>query len=197
MDQQVRVTPWSSPPGPQASVDQRMAWCAEVARLAPSKHNTQPWRFIIRDAGLEVWADPARILPETDPHRREMVISCGAALEIAAVAARATGREVRTTLLPGNGSLLGRLEDDGPRTSTEDDERLLDAVAERRTDRGPLDATALPVALPFELQHAAAAAGATLHLVSAPGDRATLAALVAKADRLLVRRGRVDVELAG
>jgi hypothetical protein len=174
-----------------------MAWCADVARWAPSKHNTQPWRFLVRDGTLEVWADAMRILPETDPHRREMVLSCGAALETARVAAHSLGREVRGVLLTTSGGPLARLEDSGPHLRTEDDQRLLEAVAQRRTDRGPLDAGTLPPALPVELQDTARALGATLRLISTAGERATLAALVAKADRLLVRRPHVDEELAG
>jgi nitroreductase len=187
---------WSAPPGPHAGVDERMAWCAEVARWAPSKHNTQPWRFLVRNGTLEVWADAMRILPETDPHRRELTLSCGAALETARVAAHAVGREVRVVLLTAGGGPLARLEDSGAHVRTEDDQRLLEAVAQRRTDRGPLDAAGLPPALPVALQDTATALGATLRLVSTPGDRAALAALVAKADRLLVRRAHVDEELA-
>jgi hypothetical protein len=45
-------------------------------------HNTQPWRFRIRhqSSTIELWADPARMLPVADPHGRAAHIACGAAL---------------------------------------------------------------------------------------------------------------------
>jgi hypothetical protein len=68
-------------------------------------------------------------------------------------------------------------------------------VAHRRTDRGPLDAEPLGPDLPFLLQSAVSAEGCSLRLVSSPGDRKTLAALVQRADRLLLENGAVDSEM--
>jgi hypothetical protein len=190
--------PWPMEPASSSDAASRMAWYAAVARLAPSKHNTQPWRFVIQDSSLEVWTDPRRMLPETDPHHREMIISCGVALHLACVSARALGHRPAVTMLPdGVGGCLARLVEAGSREVTPHDRDLLAAIATRRTDRGPLDADALPDGLPFLLQTAAAEEGASLRLVSTPGDRSTLAGLVERADRLLVKRGRADEELAG
>ena len=193
----VESPPWPAEPATTAAMRARLAWYAAVARWAPSKHNTQPWRFVVRSRSLEVWTDPSRMLPETDPHRRELIISCGAAVQLACVAARAHGYEPAVALLPdGVGSFVARLVEIGPWLATEQDRSLLAAVPFRRTDRGPLDGNLLPASLPFLLQSAAAAQGATLKMVSTPGDRLTLAGLVERADRLLVQRGRVDQEIA-
>jgi hypothetical protein len=53
-----------------------------AATAAPSMHNTQPWRFRVRhhSSTIELWADPARMLPVADPHGRAVHIACGAAL---------------------------------------------------------------------------------------------------------------------
>lgn len=186
-----------SSPAATSSASTRFDWYAGVARRAPSKHNTQPWRFVLDGAALEVWGDPARMLPETDPHRRELVISCGAAVHLACVAMRAIGVRPWVHLLPeGRGGPLARLVELGDWDTSDEDRALLTAVERRRTDRGPLDEAPLPAALAFSLQGAAAAEGVTLRLVRSPGERLTLANLVEKADRLLVRRGRVDEELA-
>ena len=174
-----------------------MAWYAAVARWAPSKHNTQPWRFVAREVSLEFWADPLRILPATDPHRREMVISLGAAVHLARVAAHATGHDVAVTLLPhGGGGPAATITELGPRQPSPDDLDLLRAIPKRRTDRGPLDSDPLAPNLPFLMQSAASAQGCSLRLVSSPGDRLTLADLVQRADRLLLRRGSADRDLA-
>jgi nitroreductase len=196
MTRTVEKSPWPDPPTSLADDAGRLAWYARVARWAPSKHNTQPWHFLVREHGLEVWADPARALPASDPRRRELVISCGAAVELAVVAAAAQGWSLGVRLLPdGDSLLLARLTENVDRPVAELDRQLLRAVAERRTDRGPLDGTALPPGLPFALQQAAVEHGARLRLVTTPGGRGTLAALVAKADRALVRRAAVDDEL--
>ena len=191
--------PWPAQPvvGTGHSSD-RFAWYAAVARWAPSKHNTQPWRFVVRNgSALEIYADPMRMLPQTDPHRRELVLSCGAAVELACVAARAVGYEPAVSLLPeGSGGLLARVTEAGRHQTVAFDLAMLTAVAVRRTDRGPLDASHLPPALPFRLQTQAALLGTSLRLVSSAGDRATLARLVERADRLLGQRGVVDRELS-
>jgi hypothetical protein len=191
------IPPWPAEPGPTATTAERMSWYAAVARWAPSKHNSQPWRFVVHDDALEIWADPLRSLPKTDPNRRELIISCGAAVQFACVAARAAGQIPLVSMLPhGGGSLLARLVEGGQRAVLPDDRALLMAIARRRTDRGPLDATVLDEGLPFMLQREAAEEGATLRLVSSAGDQASLSRLVERADRLLSQRGEADAELA-
>ncbi|HEY9119502.1 MAG TPA: hypothetical protein VIN33_07070 [Marinobacter sp.] len=48
--------------------------------LAPSSHNTQPWRFRISTSTIDLYADRTRALPVNDPADRELTISCGCAL---------------------------------------------------------------------------------------------------------------------
>ena len=183
-------------PATSAGVSSRMAWYAAVARRAPSKHNTQPWCFVVQGGSLEFWADPARMLPESDPHRRELILSCGTAVHLACVAAQAHGYQPQVALLPdGADGPLARLVEARPHEVTEEDRSLLAAVPKRRTDRGPLDDTLLPAAMPLVLQAVADRQGATLRLLSTPGERATLARLVEHADRLLVQRVPVEREL--
>jgi hypothetical protein len=52
----------------------------EQALRAPSVHNTQPRRWRITPSGIELHADGDRHLAATDPDRRDLVLSCGAAL---------------------------------------------------------------------------------------------------------------------
>lgn len=188
--------PWPPLPAPHANADTRMAWYAAVARWAPSKHNTQPWHFVSREGSLEVWADPLRALGRTDPARRELTISIGAAIRLAAVAARAAGYDIALRLTPqGDDGPMAVMSEVGPRVAAEEDGQLLAAVALRRTDRGPLDAEPLGPDLPFLLQSVVSAEGCSLRLVTTPGDRKTLAGLIQRADRLLLERGTVDEEL--
>lgn len=197
MSARLATTPaWPPLPAGESDATTRMAWYAAVARWAPSKHNTQPWHFVVRDGSLEVWADPLRALARTDPDRRELIISVGATIGTAAVAAHAAGYNVAVGLAPngGDGPLAG-MHEVGPRVPMPEDGPLLAAVADRRTDRGPLDAESLGADRPFLLQSVVSAHGCSLRLVSTPGDRKTLAALVRRADRLLLERGTIDEEL--
>lgn len=194
----IDLDPWPVEPAATASIETRMTWYAAVARWAPSKHNSQPWRFVVRKDCLEVWADPLRRLPETDPSQRELTIACGAALHLVCVAARAHGYLPRVSVLPeGSGALLARVTEASPRVATRADRMMLELVPRRRTDRGPLDSTPLPATLPFLLQSAAAGEGATLRLVTTPGQRHDLAALVLLADRALAQDAAAERELGG
>jgi hypothetical protein len=176
---------------------ERLTRYAAAARWAPSKHNSQPWRFSVRDGGLEIRTDARRSLPATDPLGRERLLSLGAAVHIASMAARAQGfRPFVSLLADANGVPHARLTEAGPHEASDDDRALLAAVPLRRTDRGPLDASGLPRSLPFLLQRAASEYGATLRLVSSEGDRRTFAALVERADRILVTQRTADQELA-
>jgi hypothetical protein len=191
------TAPWPDPPSTGATLADRLLWYPTVARWAPSKHNTQPWRFVVRDDSLEVWTDPTRALPASDPLMRELVLSCGTAVHHVEVAAAALGRKVAVTLLPEGGtSLVARVVETGPTEVTAHAHALLDAVPLRRTDRGPLDRTLLAPSLPFQLQSAAAGYGAAFRLVASAGDRATLGDLVERGDRILARQGRVEHELS-
>ncbi|MGY2011497.1 Acg family FMN-binding oxidoreductase [Nocardia gipuzkoensis] len=51
-----------------------------LATRAPSVHNIQPWRWVFDGARMHLYTDADRLLPATDPHGRQLVISCGTVL---------------------------------------------------------------------------------------------------------------------
>ena len=65
-----------------SSNDQLRYLCA-LGHLAPSTHNTQPWRFLIDTAAsaIDIYIERTCILPASDPAGREAVISIGASAE--------------------------------------------------------------------------------------------------------------------
>jgi nitroreductase len=73
---------------------------ARAAHLAPSIHNSQPWIFHARANGLDIYEDPRRALPGTDPQGRDRLISCGAAVRNAEVAMARLDRKPITVLFP-------------------------------------------------------------------------------------------------
>lgn len=107
----------------------------ELACHAPSVHNTQPWSWRVEDDLIELYADRERRLRVADPRGRELVLSCGAALHHAQVAARALGRTPEVNRLPGDApDLLARIRlRHGP--VDPDAARQLEALLTRRTDR--------------------------------------------------------------
>jgi hypothetical protein len=71
------------------------------AILAPNPHNMQPWLVELRGADEIVLSlDPSRLLPETDPFGRQIVIGCGAFLELLDQSARQSGHRAEVTLWP-------------------------------------------------------------------------------------------------
>lgn len=107
-----------------------------LACRAPSVHNTQPWAWHLRKGTLELRADRTRQLPVEDPQGRNLLISCGAVLHHAEVAARGLGLEPAVTRFPdlAQPDLLARITVT-PTRVTPDTEADLAALERRCTDR--------------------------------------------------------------
>lgn len=121
-----------------------------IAGLAPSVQNTQPWRWRIRPGSLDLLADRRRQLTVTDPDRRLLTVSCGAALHHAEVvlAAQGHGSLLLPVPDPRRPDHLARLCLAGPARVSAATMRLYQAIGLRSTDRrpggrAPVDDTAL------------------------------------------------------
>jgi len=91
------VQPWRSA---DRETDLRRFMLAH-ALLAPNPHNLQPWIADLREAGrIHLNCDSERVLPETDPFGRQILIGCGAFIELAVIAAAHRGVSVRVELFP-------------------------------------------------------------------------------------------------
>ncbi len=72
------------------------------ALLAPNPHNRQPWLVDLRRQGeIVLQCDGARLLPDTDPFGRQILIGCGAFVELAVIAAAELGLRVDVQPFPG------------------------------------------------------------------------------------------------
>ncbi|MGI9125935.1 MAG: Acg family FMN-binding oxidoreductase [Mycobacterium sp.] len=116
-----------------------------LATRAPSVHNSQPWHWRIGAGSLHLYADPSRHLPRTDPDRRDLLLSCGAALHHCTVALAATGWRAKVHRLPDRAcpDHLASLELT-PQEPEELDVMLAGAIVRRRTDRRTYSAWAVP-----------------------------------------------------
>lgn len=195
------VDPWRPPEAgfPEEGSDaDKLRFAASYAVLAPSSHNSQPWLFRLRGGALELLADRSRALPVVDPHDRELVISCGAALSHLRVALRRFGHEAATEILPEltHHDLLARVRPGARVEPTEDELALFAAIPARRTTRRPFRDRQVPAELVEALRRAADEEGAWLHVLRGDDERAQLAELVTEGDLIQAADSRFRRELA-
>lgn len=144
----------------------------KLACLAPSIQNSQPWLWRVRDNVIELYADRRHELAVADPSARGLVISCGAALHHAQVAARALGWRTQVSRLPDPNSpdLMARLTL-GPARPTQAATAGLQAILDRCTDRRRFTTWPIPAERLTALVSAAEARGASAVAVTDAADR--------------------------
>ncbi|WP_242605679.1 nitroreductase family protein [Frankia sp. Cppng1_Ct_nod] len=158
-----------------------------TAGLAPSIHNTQPWRWRATDHGLDLLADTSRQLGVADPDGRQLLLSCGAALLHARLAIRGAGLTPKVTIFPAGSDEL----DAGPLATINvtsgqpagpEDDTLLAATHHRHTDRRPFDPRTLAPDVLRALRRAAETEAAWLVALDDADLRIDTSVLIARAD---------------
>jgi hypothetical protein len=187
-----------SPGGPKPS-DRTIDELLRAAIAAPSLHNTQPWRLRVRDGGttIQMFADPDRMLPVTDPQGRSAYIGCGAALLNLRVAAAAKGMQADVALTPDPSLPLfvAQVElSDGHRAAPHDRE-LAAAISLRHSNREPYSDDAVPQDIRTDLAHAAVAEGCVLRFLD-DNEAVRVRRLSTDAERELLGNPAYRAELA-
>jgi hypothetical protein len=169
-----------------ASTDGKIGFLLRYAILAPSSHNSQPWRFRVSGNEVDIGADEARWLDAADPTKRELYISVGCAIENLCVAAERLELEPRVEYHGGTDTdtvaTVTLREDSEP--STHRPPELFDAITNRSTSHDPFDDRTLDTAVRDELGGVVAEEDVTLHLVDDPETKGAISELQAEADRL-------------
>lgn len=164
---------------------------AEAARLAPSVHNTQPWRFELSATQLTIRADRTRQLRALDPTGRQLMVSVGCAVLNARVAAAAHLLAVDVRLFPHgiDSEVVARISirDDAPDAAEVELAPLASVLRLRATNRRRFADEPVPDELVERLEKAALVEGARLQQIRAEDDRLAVARLSQRADLLQYR----------
>jgi nitroreductase len=167
-------------------------------QLAPSIHNSQPWRLVLHAGRLDLYADRSRQLAVLDPSGRQLYISLGCALLNARVALAALNVPVRVDYLPdaGQPDLAASLIVDADHGVTDPELAVLEpAIDRRQTNRRQFAEVPVPEHDVHELVRAAEVEEATLVPLTHEEDRQALARLSQEADTALVVDPRYRSEL--
>ncbi len=151
----------------------------ELACRAPSIGNTQPWRWVVSGDDLHLYADPSLRVPHSDPAGRQLLVSCGAALHHARVAAAGLGRVVAVRRLPSPADplWLATLRT-RPAPVTPGALEELGALEERHTDRRRFTSWPVPEDRLAALTRAVSAPGVHAVALTERRDRAHVDRLV-------------------
>lgn len=189
------MTQLPTPTGRYDDADLRRAVAAAVR--APSMHNSQPWRFRLRDGAVEVLTDPARQLAVADRTGWAVRVACGAATFNARLALAAAGTPAVVTLRPDrtDPEVVARLSPGPARPPTFGQSDLFAAVDRRHSNRQPFWPNPVPSESRVRLVEAARAEGAWLDLLVGMTALSGFAEIARSADRVLRRDPHYQAEL--
>lgn len=177
---------------------EKLSFCLNYAVLAPSGHNSQPWRFKMGLEDVRLYADRTRALPMVDPHDRELVMSCGAALFHLRLAIRHFGHTDDASLFPDAfcPDLLARVRMGSSRSSKTEEQAMFHAITRRHTNRLPFERRAVPDDLLAGFRAATVQESASLTLIENESCRQRTAQLVWAGDRAQMSSPSFRRELA-
>lgn len=123
----------------------QLTFLLNYAILAPSHYNAQPWRFRLSKYGLDIILDKQRVSRFVDPHSREAIISCGAAIGMIEVAAHYFGSAVKIKYEKATErDLLAHINIAGHYDPSDEDIAWFHAIKHRQTNRRYFDDTEPP-----------------------------------------------------
>jgi hypothetical protein len=175
------------------------------ALLAPNPHNRQPW---IADLSvpdhITLVCDGERLLPETDPFGRQILVGCGAFVELAVIAAAQRGVAVEVTAFPAGapaaqalpaGTVVATLRLGAPGSASADP--LFTQITRRHTHKGAYATDrALPPGLAAQWAGIATRFGLTAGVIDDPAAMAPLRRLTREAYEIEALTPRTWLESA-
>ncbi len=130
-----------------------MRFFLRYAILAPSAHNTQPWKCIIREGTLEIHKDEKHMLQVGDPTQRQTYIGLGAFLENFIIASSHWGYRAILTegVFISDDSLICKVT--LRRSLDLKNNRLFPGILKRHTNRGRYNPSSIPSSITRRLQN--------------------------------------------
>lgn len=165
------------------SGEEKLQFLLSYAILAPSSHNSQPWKFNVSGDEIRLYADKTRWLKVADADQRELHISLGCALENLLVAAEHFGYGYNVTYFPGDEDLVAvvKLTPDGQLSR---DSSLFNAILARHTNRKLYENRSIPESALQMLPNRSTGDNLQLYLTSDPKTISRFVDLVVQADRI-------------
>jgi nitroreductase len=148
---QPKTTPWEIREADfptAAEPEEKLKFLLRYAVLAPSSHNSQPWKFSIGDDEISLFVDKSRWLKVSDADQRELYISAGCALENLLIAAEHFGYGHAVAYFPEgkNGAIASVKLQPGGKIAKPRDSALFDMIPRRMVNHNVYDAKPVPAA---------------------------------------------------
>lgn len=127
-------------------MEEQIKFLVGFAILAPSGHNSQPWKFKINKNSLEIFTEFSRSLPKSDPLGKQLCISLGCLLENFCIAADFYDFETIVNFtgnITGNFPMIKILLKKNI-TSKDKTNHLINFITKRVTNRSPYQTNSLP-----------------------------------------------------
>lgn len=188
------------------------AWCIEASEfksfsdlvrwavLAPSSHNTQPWKFEVEveQGTIVVSPDLSRALKVSDPTYRQLYMSLGAACRNLKIAGRYFGLQHAQEILacPTTRTPSKRVRFSPGDSASPAEVELFHAIPRRCSQRGAHSPRPLPLELRQTLLDDAQRAGLELSLLQDRADLAQPGVMMYAVDRIILSDSGFTGELS-
>lgn len=178
-------------------MDKAVKGIINLARLAPSAHNTQPWYFKVSQNKISLYMDESRSLGYSDPDKRETYLSLGACLGSMVLGAKAYKRfssvnfnfnahDKKIADLPISKKASGKINF-----------RSIRIIKIRQTNRGAYEKRAVPKSEVLKFKKIAKRYGVGIRAVNSTPDIDEVSNLHYSATRKLFADSKFREELSG
>ncbi len=181
------------------TIEQKIVYLLSFAVLAPSSHNSQPWKFEVANNSVRIFFNDERLLPVSDSSGRERWMSLGCAVENFVIAGLHFGITAGITI-PSDGTESGAAveiicsDNKEPSQNTADD--LLRAIPIRCTNRGPYAEGGIEKEIINMITGFAATYGCAVNIVTKKEDIHSLTDIALDAGVAAMDNSRFRKELA-
>lgn len=175
------------------TVAQQLPAILAIARLAPSVHNTQPWRVQADGNNIEVSLDPGHSLKPGDPTGRETIISLGIFCEALRLAAGSCGLSVSHLELRDRQAIISLRPDAAGQAAAR---QAVELLRRRCTDRSLFRPVPIAPRLIKDLESVETAGGTSVRVITDRNVISQIARLTGRGIRLALSNPEFRRELS-